>query len=127
MEHMRVAIMKSTAGVQTGASGGPFVSATAQTLRNKGWRGFKLTLNIKSISGGNLACSVNEYDDSGNIIKTWSTGNQSGAGITILEVHPALTTAGTVYNDILGFLFNTGFTLGAGVTATFDAVLDLVP
>ena len=124
MEHMRNSIMKSNAQVK---GTGSLVLTTDKALRNKGWRGFKLTLNVNAVSGGNLSAQVNEYDDSGNVIKTWTTGNISSPGITILEVHPALTTAGTVYNDILGFLFNAGYTLANNATATFDCVLDLVP
>ena len=102
--------------------------AEGSSIRNKGYLGFKLTVNIKNTGSGTLTPSVNEYDDSGNITKTWATGALAvSSGITILEVYPALTPAGNAYNDILGALFNATMTISSGGSVTFDAVLDLIP
>jgi len=94
--------------------------------RNKGYRGFKLT--ITNVAGvGTVTPSVNEYDEEGHVIKTWAAGAVGAGGNATLEVYPALNTAGTVYNDILGYWYNSTMTLSPGASLTFSAILCLIP
>ena len=114
--------------LSTAAQGAKTATYKAQSsnIRNKGYIGFKLTVNIKAGATGTVTPTVSEYDESGNAIKTWSLGAIS-SGINIIEVYPALTTGGNVYNDILGELYNATMTISNGGSLTFDAVLDLIP
>ena len=116
--------------LSTAAQGarGTTTKAQATNIRNKGYRGFKLTMNLKATGAGTVTGSVSEYDESGNATKTWSTGALSpGSGITILEVYPSLTTSGNVYSDVIGASYNATLTFTNGATVTLDATLDMIP